>query len=170
MNSALFQIRVAVLTAAAAAMGAGGWAAATTPPSAPQDACKLLRSAGAEELLRSRELKSRSIEAPMPGPACELYVKEHYGRSVFLLIAGEKGSSAARDWFERERGKAATEPSPFREDRTFGLPAYSMVDTTAEHVELIVLKGDLLVVIQFDEAGTDLDKLRAFAKRILKKL
>ncbi len=103
----------------------------------------------------------------MPGPACELHSKDDYTRAVFLLIGGEKGSSVGKEWFEREEGKLAKESSRYREDRTFGVPAYSLVDPAKGHVELIILKGDLVVMIEFDAPGADLEKLHLFARRIL---
>lgn len=105
----------------------------------------------------------------MPGPACELHPRVEYGRSVFLLIGGEKGSTAAKDWFEQERSKTDSS-SPYREDRTFGFPAYSMADVAKSQAELVVLKGDLIVAIHWHAPGANLEKLRAFARRILESL
>ena len=106
----------------------------------------------------------------MPGPVCELHPETDYARFVFLLIGGEKGSPAGKEWFEREEGKVGKEPSRYRPDRTFGLPAYSFFDSAEGHAEAVVLKGDLVVVFQFHSPDADLDKLRLFAKRILKSL
>ena len=106
----------------------------------------------------------------MPGPACELHSEADYTRYVFLLIGGEKGSSAGKEWFEQEEIKLGKGTSPYRADRTFGLPAYSFFDSAKGHAEVVVLKEDLVVAIQFHSPEADLDRLRRFARRILKRL
>ena len=106
----------------------------------------------------------------MPGPACELHSEADYTRYVFILIGGEKGSSAGKEWFEQEETKLGKGTSSYRADRTFGLPAYSFIDSAEGHAEVAVLKGDLVAVIQFHSPDADLDRLRRFAKRILKRL
>jgi hypothetical protein len=42
------------------------------------------------------------------------------------------------------------------------------VDPSKRHAELVILKGDLVVMIHLNAPGADLERLRPFAKRILK--
>jgi hypothetical protein len=136
-----------------------------------QKLCDALLTAGARELLGGDvERRTSNYEAPLPGLPCELWRREDHGISVFGMIAPQATAATARTLFDEEVKRVGRNNAQGLQDESsaLGIPAFS--ETLQGRFQLLALKGESIVWLEFKVPGGDVRTFRLFAKNVLGRL